>query len=283
MTLDHVLQLSADLPTFPNVAMQVVKACDDSDTTARSLSKLVAEDPSLTTRMLRLANSSFFGMERRINDLSDAIVILGLRNVRHLSLIASTYGWLEGVGLPRTETTRIWIHSLGMGLGTDMVAKLSPKINAGDGFTAGLLSEIGRVALAVAMPEATMGAYDVAMCGVSLDDAELQIFGYNHTHVGAALAESWSFPYEIVETIRYHHTPDEGGHAHLLAACAHVADGLLSLMGLGYGRDGVISELSDAALEQLGLNADDLDQIINPFVEEYERHECMCQGMHQAA
>jgi len=283
MTLDHVLQLCVDLPTFPAVALKVVQACDDPDTNAHSLADLVAQDPALTTRLLRLANSSFFGMERRVKDLGEAIVVLGLRNVRHLSLVAATYGWMQGVQMPRVEASRIWIHSLGMGISAGLIADLSPEKGLEDSFTAGLLCEIGRVAFAVVMPEATLTSYDMAQCGATIEQAELQVFGFNHTHLGAALGESWGFPEETISAIRFHHNPNEGGTMHALAACCNVADYLATVSGVGYGRDGISTEVSEKGMEHLRISADDLDRIVDRFIVEFDRHESMCRGMHTAA
>src|SRR5262249_891788 len=126
LTIDDIVRKTPDLPSAPTVALAAMKHAGDPDATASSLSKILAQDQSLVLRVLRLANSAFYGARREIHTMPEAVVLLGMRTVRHLCLLASSYPWLSkalpGYGLGPKE---MWIHSLSVGVGARVVAERS--------------------------------------------------------------------------------------------------------------------------------------------------------------
>src|SRR5688572_8317235 len=148
LTLEEVVENTADLPSLPAATLAVMRESQQATATAHSVGRYLAQDQALTARVLRLANSAFYGMQRRVASADEAVVVLGMRAVRNLSMIASTYHWMDkpmkGYGL---EPHEFWEHSLSTGVAAQLIAMHVHPKEADVAFTCGLLHDLGKVAL----------------------------------------------------------------------------------------------------------------------------------------
>jgi putative nucleotidyltransferase with HDIG domain len=273
LTLDDIVAKTTDLPSLSGAALAVMREADSPTATAEGMARALGSDPALAAQVLRLANSSFYGMPRRVSSVPQSIMILGTRAVRNLALVASTFPWLnrpiEGYALGPGQ---LWAHALGTAIGGSLVAERSRKAVPDLAFTAGLLHDIGKLAMSVWLERKIPALLKIAEIeGTPFDAVERRVLGYDHTQVGAHLGERWNLPEELVEVMRWHHRPDECPAKSSLVDCIHVADYLSMAMGLGIGGDGLRYELSENALSRLTLLPDDLTDIADEFVERYER------------
>ncbi len=271
--IERLLGRRAELPSIPAVVFKVVQETRDSNSNASSIATLLAQDQAMTARILRMANSAFFGMSKKVVQIQEAVVLLGFKNVSRLALLAGTFPWLKrpaaGYLLGPKE---LWSRSIGIAVGAKVVAE-RVKIDTEAAFTAGLMADIGKVALSGALENRAFEIRSIIeKLGVGFDQAESYMLGFDHSDVGAFLAESWGFPAELIECIQYHHQPDEV-EGNKLVDCVHIGDYLAMCMGLGLGFDGMGYEISENALSRLGLGADDLDRLTDEFVSQYEKHE----------
>lgn len=277
MTLEEIVRKTTDLPTMPAAAIRVIREADSSTSTAGTMAQSLAQDQSLSARVLRLANSAYYGLSRRITNLQEAVIVLGMRSIRNLAMVASTYPWmtrpLKGYGLgPR----QLWTHSFGVAIGAQLVAQKARLEDSDAAFTAGLLHDLGKVALSVWLEDKVTQLIGIAIAnGVTFDEAERRVLGFDHTEVGEYLAESWNLPPVLVEAIRYHHQPNLLEPASKLADAVHVGDYLTMTMGFGLGADGLQYEFFDESLERLNLSPADLDQVTDSFVLAFEGYESM--------
>ncbi len=208
---DRLVKTIVDLPPLPAVAFRVLALVNDERTTASDLARLLSADQALSAKLLRVANSAEWGFERRITTVREAVVILGFKQVRQLALVTSVVGNFKRSGSPDTrfDADLFWLHNMAVGLAGEAVARKTRTALPGDAFTAGVLHDIGRLALRDTMPREFETA--LALHGnrnVSLHDAEIRTTGYAHEDIGRALGELWGFPGNIIEAVGAHHRLD---------------------------------------------------------------------------
>jgi putative nucleotidyltransferase with HDIG domain len=192
-----------NLPTIPTVLAKIVQLTGGETANARDLVALVEHDQALTSKILRLANSAFFGQSRRVATIPRAVVLLGFSTVRNLALGVKVWESL-GSGIARSRLEALWEHSVTVAVAAKTLVS---RLRAGDpdeAFTAGLLHDIGRLVLAMRFREEYWAA--VAEAGSdAIHRVESSTFGVDHAEVGGWMLEAWSLPPGIVEAVRWHH------------------------------------------------------------------------------
>lgn len=279
ITLEEIVSQTNDLPSIPAAAVMVMRETERAEASATTVAEYLASDQSLSARVLRLANSPFYGLSRRVGNLSEAVVVLGMRSVKNLALVASTYPWMTrpfcGYALGPNE---MWRHAFATAVGSQHIAKVSKRAKDDVAFTAGLLHDIGKTALSVWIGDKVPAiAFYAQRERITFDVAERKVLGYDHTQVGEHLARSWNLPDDLCRVVRYHHHPCLSPDAQPLVDCVHVGDFLAMSMGFGLGGDGLQYELEHAALNRLGLSPEDMDRITDAFVDSYDHYEAMFQ------
>jgi putative nucleotidyltransferase with HDIG domain len=277
ITIEEIVAKTTDLPTIPAAAVRVMRETQSSSASAASVAKIIVTDQALSAKVLRLANSAFYGLSRRIADLPEAVVILGMKSVKNLALVAGTYPWMQrpltGYCLGPAD---MWRHAFGTAVASQLIARVSRKAPEDVAFTAGLLHDIGKVALSIWL-ENKMGAI-LLYAGreeIPFDEAERRVLGYDHCQVGYHLASSWNLPEEICAAALYHHAPSLADEHQAVVECVHVGDHICSAMGFGLGGDGLHYRFDASALDRLGLKPEDIDRITDEFVEKFEEYETL--------
>ncbi len=275
LTLEDLVAKTSDLPSLPAAALAVMRETDSPTGTAQSIARYLSQDQALTARILRLANSAYYGLARQIMDVSDAVVVLGMRCIRNLCMVASTYPWmvkpLKGYGLGPRE---MWTHSFAVAVGSQLVATRSRLSISDQAFTSGLLHNLGKVALSIWLEEKLAGMLAIACReGMTFDQVERKVLGFDHCEVGAHMGEVWNLPKPLVDAMRYHHNPNACEPHSQLVDCVHVADYLTMSMGLGLGGDGLRYDFQEEALIRLGLTPESFDELAEEFMVAYEQHE----------
>ena len=207
--LKRITESIIRLPTLPTVVSRMIQLVDNPKTSAASLAQFIASDQSLTARILKLANSAYYGFPREITTVNMAIVVLGFNAVKDMGLSLSVFDVFKDIeGDATFSSTDFWQHSIACGVASRVLARrILPRV-AGEAFVAGLLHDIGKVILnQYAHAEFVAILKLVASSGVSLDEAELAVIGASHAQVGGWLAEKWNLPTLIVSSIIFHHTP----------------------------------------------------------------------------
>lgn len=195
------------LPALPAIATQLLDAVDNPETSASSLANLISADPALASRLLRLANSAFYGFPRRIGTVNLAVAVLGFEAVRDLclSVIITDCFFNVDSDLP-FDIEAFWHHSLTSAVGCRMIYKMSGGANPGEGFIAGLIHDIGKMFLGRYFPaEYENVLHRAQMENTPLLRAEEEIFHVTHPIAGAWLLDSWNLPNWLVEAVRDHH------------------------------------------------------------------------------
>lgn len=285
ITIEDIVRKTPDLPSIPAAALRVIRETDSSTSSANSVAHILAQDQSLSVRVLRLANSAYYGMSRKVGNLTEAVVVLGMRSIRNLAMVASTYPWmvraLPGYNLGPKQ---LWTHSFGVAVGAQAIAQRARLPEVEVAFTAGLLHDLGKVALSVWIENKVAALIALAnRDGLTFDKAERRVLGFDHTEVGLYLAQSWNLPDVLCKAIRYHHEPNLCNPHSPIVDCVHLADYLTMTMGFGLGGDGLQYDFFEEAMPRLGLMPSDLDEITEQFVMAYESYDSLFSELAAAA
>ena len=195
-----------ELQPLPAVALRLIAMADDGRFSAEHLADTVRVDPALTLRVLRLANSPFFGLPRRITSLREGVVLLGFREVRALALSACVLdpAVREALGRAGIDYDAFWINSVVVGFFAQALA-MADTMDQDQAFTAGLVHNIGRLALAQHCSDALRAAaIEARETGAPIHEIQERALGYTDAEVGATIADSWGFPVPLVEAIANH-------------------------------------------------------------------------------
>lgn len=253
----RILQEIDDLPPMPATASRVLAMVGDPRTDVGALAEAVGSDIALAARVLKLANSAFYGFPRQVTTLREAIMILGMRGLKELVITAWSYDLgnrpLPGYAL---EGGELWRHSLLCAAGCRLLAKQLGFENPEEAYVAGLLHDFGKLVLAQFVGQEYQDLLEkVEGLGLSFMEAERQILGVDHAHLGGQLALKWNLPLHLAEAVAHHHQPTAPGAPAVakLTALVHVVDAVTLMLGIGVGADGLTYPLEQAALDALGL------------------------------
>jgi HD-like signal output (HDOD) protein len=217
------------LPALPVIASRLLEAVDDPHTSASELASLIASDPALAIRLLRLANSAFYGFPKRIGTVNLAVVVLGFETVRDLCLsvlIADCF--FHGEESMALDMDYFWHHSLSVAVGARMVYKMAGAAHPGEGFIAGLVHDTGKLFLARYFPQDYRRMLDkVTADEMPLLEAEKEVLSVTHPVAGAWLLEEWNLPGWLTAAIKYHHMHDHLGEYTKLTRSVGFADYLV--------------------------------------------------------
>jgi len=208
------------LPSLPLTVVALAEAVQDERCTVDRILSILSKDPSLSATLLRLANSTYYGADGAITDLRSAVLRLGFDAVSNLGTGAAVIRTLKGGN--HLDALKLWQHSVAVGLTAKGVCILARRHGQAEtAFLAGLLHDIGKVALDTCYPEAYATVLQRVAEGAYFVDAEREVLGLDHAEAGSLLAADWSFPQAIIEVIRDHHTP---GPDDFLPNLIHLAD-----------------------------------------------------------
>ena len=268
-TLDDILKQVKDLPALPHVILKVVKMAAQPEVSAREIGQVIAQDPSFSVRLLRLANSSYYGLPQAVSTITDAVAMLGHHSVRNMALVAATqdvlYRAISGYDL---EAGDLWRHSLACAFAAEMLAVHCGYSESEEAFVAGLLHDVGKVIIGMHM-EGMIPQVQAFMEANSCTfiEAERAVLGFDHAEVGGRIASHWNLPSNLVQAISWHHQPTRSGKLFLLAGITHIANGLCLMAGIGLGADGLCSTIDPTAYAALNLNDAVVDDIMARLVE----------------
>ncbi len=221
-----------DLPTFPSTALEVMRLASDADNSAAELSRIISKDPPLAVRILKVANSPYYGFARKISTIEWAIVALGFETLRETVLSLTLIDLFRGAGLKYFDPRLFWRHAEDTASASRAIAKETRYRLPGEAYTAGLLHDIGTLVLYKYFGEDFEEIQRlIHEENVQQSQAELAVIGASHGEVGAWLANRWSFPPYFVEAIRYHHTPAYAEVNPTLISIVHIADQLACVSG----------------------------------------------------
>jgi len=224
------------LPAFPAIAFEVIKLTRDSSSTSKDIEKIIERDPNLVSQILKMANSSFYGLSREVNSLNHAINLLGFVQVENIVMISVILTSVKKMPLHKHfNRDKFLEHSFGCGVTAKIIANMLNLNFSSSEFSGGVMHDIGKVLLDLYAPDALDEILENAYKkGLSFYDSEMELYGMNHSLLGAKLLSIWGLPNELMDIVEYHHNPKEANNK-LLVSIVHVADLLTYSEGIGFG------------------------------------------------
>lgn len=262
---------SLELASLPEVVMRTIDLINDPNTSAAVIGQVLGEDPALTARLLKIVNSPFYGFPSRIDTVSRAITVIGTLELLDLILATSVVKAFRGVPTELVDMDSFWEHSLYTGLIARVLAGRLRAPNTERYFIAGLLHDIGSLAMYMQIPDSAATILRRARAEIApLHGIERETLGFDHGEVGAELMQAWHLPDSLVEAIRFHHTPEQSEQHRLETALVHLADVIACAVHDPASETGRIPPMEAAAWDLTGLQPDIIESIIDEADAQFE-------------
>ncbi|MBI5893003.1 MAG: HDOD domain-containing protein [Deltaproteobacteria bacterium] len=261
VALDDIVARIGDLPAIPKVAERVMRMVDDPHTTAHQLQKVLDTDVAIAARILKIANSAFYGYRGRIQSTSQAVMVLGFKTLKSIVLAASMKAIYKRFGL--TEQ-KLWEHSVGVSIGSRIIAQETKYHDPDEAFLVGLMHDVGKVVMNNCDPmKFSLVIQMVYNKNVAASVAEKEIFGFTHKEVGSLVVKKWKLSETIGNVIYYHDNPKAIGvdpYLLKLASVVYLADRMCLKLGIGYRAPKPEVDIAgDDVLSILGLSSERAD------------------------
>lgn len=249
ITSDQILAKLHQLPAMPAVVQEVMASFNNDKLDNAVLASRIAQDQGLSAKVLRVANSSFYGLPRKVASIQDAVVVLGFNSVRSLVLSAGFVHAFPPVPGSPFNRQAYWKRSFRVAGYAKALAQCLRQ-DQQMAFTAGMFHDIGQLVLDVCIPEQFADVLKKQQAsGLDLAGIEQAELGFDHVSIGAEMARRWNFPLEIEQSIRYWHTPEHEPFEPV-AGLVHVA----ALLENGLSGDALMSCLPPTLCTRLKID-----------------------------
>lgn len=259
-TPEYLAAQASAFATLPDIYARIRHTLDDPASTHTEVADVIGTDPAIAARILKIANSAFYGRTATIARIPQAVGLLGTQQVHDLVLATVVIAGSSPLFGDRKASRAFWRHSLTTASAAKAVAEDCNILDAERLFVAGLISQLGQLVLAEALPDETAGMHAQAQAQ-TIDVAKLQRdhLGFDHATVGAALFQAWQLPPEIIVPIQWHTQPQLAGEQALEASIINIAAGLANAIIDDMPLDELAAALDETAWTTIGLSRDRLD------------------------
>lgn len=259
--LDSFIRSLDEIPVLPEVVIELNKLLQSEDVLIDEVSAMVEKDAGLTAKILRLANSSYYGLSYHVDTLPRALTVLGLNTVRNLAMALALHGVIGNDPAEREEVVGLWGHSLGTAVSSKaLISAKTPKLEE-KAFLCGLLHDIGKVVLYKNFRKEMERIWDIIKAGGEEEEIERMTFGFSHSEVGGALSRKWHFPEELTEAIIKHASNEGIRRRDPLMVSVHAGNQIARALGLGVSVERKVSMVDPECWSILGITPEELSEI----------------------
>jgi len=258
LTLGKIMMKVNNLPVLPHVTNRVLELTNNPKSSPQEICEVICQDQVLASKVLKLVNSVYYGLPRKVATVTEAITILGMQTLRTVVVGASVYKTLNDVRTRRaTNPDLIWRHAAVCAVSAKTLAAKLGVLQKEHAFIAGLLHDIGKLILNSFMHEEYGRVLNLLAKGYSVVEAEQQVLSTTHAEIGGFVAEKWNLPVVLVQPIRYHHDPLYPCQNSELVQVVYLAD-IISVIA-GYSATGTLDfSLDGKVLKKCGLTYEQL-------------------------
>lgn len=275
MTLEAILRSIKRIPAFPMTVQRVFELLRDENYSVQEVTEVIRYDQAVTANVLRICNSSYFGVRQPIKSLKEAVVYLGKENlIRAVQTSGVSRYYRKGGQGYVAKAGDLWRHSVAVAVMSQILVRRMGRPEDSVLYTAALLHDIGKVILG----EYVQDSFDrilalVTKEGRSFLEAEAEVLGVNHAEIGGKVAGHWNFPAEIGTAITFHHRPDAVEGEAQFPWLVHLADEICLMMGVGGGNDGLAYRAVTEVAQRFNLRQRDIEVAMVELFEELRRAE----------
>ena len=260
---DKILKSVKELPPMPQVIIKTQEVMSDSKADAKKIAEVIETDQSIATRVLKVANSAYFGMSGKISSISHASVVLGHKILEEIVTLAGAEGILAGK-LPGYgyDSQDLWKHSLAVAFASKIIANSKYPGLVKEAHMTGLIHDVGKIILDnyIVEKKAEIESF-MEKEEKTFFEAESQYLGFNHADIASDVCKKWNFPESINIAIKYHHQPT-GSDGNELCYILHMADYIATLSGIGYDSDDILYELEEGTMDYLSFSNENVSEIV---------------------
>ncbi len=266
------------IPSLSVIVSRLIKVVNSSDSSAEDVADLIEKDPALTGKVLRLANSAFYGVPRSVSSVQSAVVILGFNTLKSIVLSASVFSLFPAKkSSPAFDRTSFWKHSIVCAQAAKTVAQsmlgrigLDPQ----SAFCAGIMHDIGKLIFELFTPDEYAGLCEHALRRKQpLIEAEVEVMGISHADIGRILSDKWALPIDLEYAMVHHHKPQAAKKIRELVSLVHVADSIAHELHCGLWEDETPPKVFKEAREMLFLDNDRYGRIVDSMSDEIEKYQ----------
>lgn len=279
--VDSAIKSISHIATLPEITLRIIELVEDPTSTAQDLHAIIANDPALCSRILKVVNSAFYGLPRQIGSINRAIVLLGLNAVKNIAIAASLTKLFRGGELCSGFAARdLWVHSVAAASAGKLICDELKLGLPDEAFLAGLMHDIG---IMVEMQAQRNGLIEVfeqipinadGTPGANMLEIERNVLGADHQRFGAGLCEAWKFPKSFGFVAGHHHNPlDLPEGSRTLAAVVFIADRIAGKGGYGFRADLPSLTIADDVADELRITRDQIERVQTNLPQVYEEVE----------
>lgn len=266
--IENIISKTLDVPSRSQIVYKVLNLLNDEYLSIDELESFISRDKGFTARFLRIANSPFYGLTRKVKTLKDSLLLIGINTAKSLILATSSRYLYKNFG-PFEQ--KLYEHSLAVGLCSSLLSNYTKTIKPEEALACGILHDLGKIFINNSMPEKYQRIYEkIHETEKSVIELEDENLGINHCEIGANVAEKWNYPDEIKIILQYHHAnkyPQQVENSCLdICNIVKVANKISWKLGIGFKKDLKI----DIDLLDFGIENKNLEDIENLFISYYE-------------
>jgi HD-like signal output (HDOD) protein len=251
----------SEISSIKSTVSELIRLINDPKSSAKDLKEVIQLDPPLAGKLLKLANSAYFGFPRTIGDIKEAVVCVGFNELKELALnqkISQLFN--QGDAFAGYSRSLLWKHCVAVAICGKLIYTRELNLPGGNAYVVGLLHDIGIIIEDQFLLDTFFQILDEYGSGAEAEDfpaIELNLLGYDHTDIGHALAIDWNFPEESAAAIRYHHSPMSVGdvEAAVLTHVLYISDFICQRDQIGFG------DAPDTSFEVFRKSMDKLNSI----------------------
>ena len=271
--IKKVIDGISGLPTLPVILGKTTQMLDDPDVSASDVGRVIVKDQAIASKVLRLVNSAFYGCQRQVSTISQAVVLLGFNVVRNIVLSVSVFEtFSQDSKAEEFDKYRFWEHSIACGATTRAISKHLGVKDPEEAFVGGLLHDIGKLVLDQFLTEEFLKVLQlVKEKEIPILEAEQEVLETTHPQIGRFLAQKWNLPSTLEEAIAFHHNPTSAETELKLVSAVHLADVIVKGMGIGYSGDDLVPQINKRIWDGLKLNLNLVGSWLKEIGDEVEK------------
>jgi HD-like signal output (HDOD) protein len=264
--LEKFMEKDIALPEIPSIVYELNEVISNPLSTADQMAQVINKSPSLTSLLLKIVNSSFYGLPSRVDRVSLAVTLIGTRELSSLALGINIMSMFRSIPGSLITMRSFLQHSLACGIVARLLAVQKNMRQTEQMFTCGLLHDLGRLILFIYFPQEVLGALEYAgQHSACLYQVERTRLGCHHAHIGKYLLNRWRLPLIIENAVSFHHDPEDAPDP-VPTAIVHVADILVNALGIGTSGERLVPPLNGQAWETLQLSPSCFEVVIHQAV-----------------
>ena len=275
---EKINMANINLPEAPSIVFELNDVIANPRSTADDIAQVVQKSPSLTARLLKIVNSTFYGFPSKIDKISSAVILLGTKEIASLALGISIFSTFDKISKKIVDMFSFLKHSIACGIISRMLAAHKGIPQTEQFFVSGLLHDLGRLIIYGNFPEDSHNILQRSQTTSNLlYEIEKDYFGCNHCHVAKHLMQQWKLPISLENNIFYHHNPSEA-QQQVAATIIHLADIITHGLGIGTSGERFVPPLDSEAWTTLNLSPTCFDIVVKPALHQFVALESMLEN-----